>query len=73
MQAVRRFGRISVGPQEEITRIRRLINRIKSDIAELDQTERAQIDDAVALVRRHRAANTLRSACPPSGPPHPHR
>ena len=45
--------------EEEITRIRRLINRIKGDIAELDDTERAQINDAVAIVRRHRAAHTV--------------
>jgi hypothetical protein len=45
--------------EEEITRIRRLINRIKGDIAELDDTERAQVHDAVAIVRRHRAAHTV--------------
>jgi hypothetical protein len=45
--------------EEEITRIRRLINRIKGDIAELDDAERAQIDDAVAIVRRHRAAHAV--------------
>ncbi|MGK2881677.1 MAG: hypothetical protein ACSLE6_13095 [Mycobacterium sp.] len=45
--------------EEEITRIRRLINRIKGDIAELDDTERAQIDEAIAMVRRHRAAHAV--------------
>jgi integrase len=45
--------------QEEITRIRRLINRIKSDLTNLDETERAQIADAVAVVRRHRAAHAI--------------
>jgi integrase len=45
--------------REEITRIRRLINRIKSDAADLDDTERARIDEAVAIVRRHRAAHTV--------------
>jgi integrase len=50
--------------QEEITRIRRLINRIKGDIAEFDDVERAQIDDAVAVVRRHRAARTVPLAMP---------
>lgn len=44
---------------EEITRIRRLINHINGDIAGLDAVERAQIDDAVAVVRRHRAAHTV--------------
>jgi integrase len=58
--------------EEEITRIRRLINRIKGDVAELDQTERVQIEQAVAIVRRHRAAHavplsmpTIQAAAPP--------
>jgi len=50
--------------EEEITRIRRLINRIKGDIADLDDTERAQINDAVAIVRRHRAAHTVALGMP---------
>jgi hypothetical protein len=57
--------------EEEITRIRRLINQIKGDVAELDDTERAAIDDAVAVVRRHRGAHavplglpTVRAAAP---------
>ena len=57
--------------QEEITRIRQLINRINSDVAELDETERARIEDAVAVVRRHRDAHavplgmpTIRAATP---------
>ena len=41
--------------QEEITRIRRLISRIKGDLAELSDTENTAIDDAVAAVRKHRA------------------
>jgi hypothetical protein len=44
---------------EEITRIRRLINRVKGDIAELTEPERTQIHDAVTIVRRHRAAHTV--------------
>src|ERR1700682_3943254 len=44
---------------EEITRIRRLITRIKGDIADLADTEQARIDDAVATVRRHRASHTV--------------
>jgi len=50
--------------EEEITRIRRLINRIKGDVAGLDEAERAQIDDAVTVVRRHRAANTVTLGMP---------
>jgi len=45
--------------EEEITRIRRLINRINGDVAELGETERARIEDAVAVVRRHRAAHAV--------------
>ncbi|MGO9292566.1 MAG: tyrosine-type recombinase/integrase [Streptosporangiaceae bacterium] len=41
--------------QEEITRIRGLIARVKGDLAELSGTERAAIDDAVTTVRKHRA------------------
>ena len=44
---------------EEITRIRRLINHINGDIAGLDAVERGRIDDAVAILRRHRAAHTV--------------
>jgi hypothetical protein len=60
--------------EEEITRLRRLITRIKGDIAELDDTEQAQIDKAVAIVRRHRAAHAvplgmpILAATPPASP-----
>jgi integrase len=50
--------------EEEITRIRRLINRIKSDIAGLGEAQQTQIDDAVAVVRRHRAAYTVSLGMP---------
>ena len=40
---------------EEITRIRRLINRIKTTLDDLTPQERAEVDQAVAAVRRHRA------------------
>jgi hypothetical protein len=56
--------------QQEITRIRRLINRVKGDIATLGETERAQIDEAVAVIRRHRAVSlgmpTVRATGPVS-------
>ena len=45
--------------EEEITLIRRLINRIKGDVAELDKAEQVRIEDAVAVVRRHRAAHAV--------------
>jgi integrase len=40
---------------EEITRIRRLINRIKTGLADLTADERGHIDEAVTAVRRHRS------------------
>ena len=42
---------------EEITRVRRLISRIKGDIAQLPAAERTQINEAVTVVRRHRAVH----------------
>jgi len=38
--------------EEEIRRVRNLVNRIKGDITRLDASQRAQIDDAVVAVRR---------------------
>jgi integrase len=60
IDGVDEWARADAAPTEqEITRIRRLIKRIKGDIAELDDTERAQIDEAVTIVRRHRAAHAV--------------
>jgi len=42
---------------EEIRRVRHLISQIKGDIDGLDTTGRAQIDEAVSVVRRHRAVH----------------
>ncbi len=42
---------------EEITRIRRLIGRIKGDITQLPGAERARIDEAVTVIRKHRAVS----------------
>jgi len=39
---------------EEITRIRRLIFRIKADVDDLSDDDRAQIEEAVSVVRRSR-------------------
>jgi hypothetical protein len=54
---------------EEITRIRRLVNRINGDITRLTDAERAQVDEAVAVIRRHRAVSlgmpTVRTSPPP--------
>ena len=56
--------------EEEITRIRQLIGRIKGDIDQLSDAERAQVDEAVTVIRKHRACPW---ACRPSGPPSPRR
>ena len=40
--------------EEEIRRIRRLISRIKADLGDLPAEDRAQVEQAVAAVRRHR-------------------
>ncbi len=43
--------------EQEITRIRRLVHRIKGDITGLSDAERAQVDEAVTVIRRHRAVS----------------
>ena len=43
--------------QEEITRIRRLITRIKGDITQLTDAEHAQVDGAVTVIRKYRAVS----------------
>ncbi len=43
--------------QEEIRRVRHLIGQIKGDIDGLDAARRAQVDEAVGIVRRHRAVH----------------
>src|SRR6266704_2307554 len=40
---------------EEIRRVRHLVSQIKGDIDRMDAGRRAQIDEAVSVVRRHRA------------------
>jgi integrase len=42
---------------QEITIIRQLISRIKGDIAGLNPADRARIDEAVTVVRKHRAVS----------------
>src|SRR6266702_1656466 len=41
--------------EEEITRIRRLIGRVKGDMTRLSDPERARIGEAVTVIRKHRA------------------
>jgi integrase len=43
--------------EEEITRIRRLIGLIKGDMAPLSDAERAQVQDAVTVIRKNRAVS----------------
>jgi hypothetical protein len=40
--------------EEEIRRVRRLITRVKTDLDDLTPEDRAQIEDAVTMVRRGR-------------------
>jgi integrase len=42
---------------EEITRIRRLISKIKGDIAQLPAAEQARTGEAVTVIRKHRAVS----------------
>ena len=54
------WARLDATPTtQEITRIRQLITRINGGLDGLDAAERARIDDAVAVVRRHHAAHTV--------------
>ena len=43
--------------EEEITRIRRLIGCVKGDLTRLSDPERAQVDEAVTVIRKHRAVS----------------
>lgn len=60
IEGVDEWARVDATPtDEEIIRVRRLINRVKADIADLDGAEQTQIHDAVMVVRRHRAAHIV--------------
>ncbi|MDX6390695.1 MAG: hypothetical protein QOJ73_1758 [Streptosporangiaceae bacterium] len=74
IDGVDEWARADATPTEqEITRIRRLINQIKGDITKLDEAERARVEDAVAVIRRHRAVSldmpTTRTRLPTPGLP----
>ncbi len=43
--------------QQEITRIRALISRINGDLSQANDTDRAAIEEAVTVMRRHRAVS----------------
>jgi len=49
---------------------RRLISRINGDIAQLPDAERAQVDEAVTVIRKHRAVS-LGMPTVPTVPPSP--
>ncbi|MFB7611641.1 hypothetical protein [Streptomyces gardneri] len=53
---------------EEISRVRRLIDRVTTDLDQLTAKERAQIEQAVTLVRRSR---TVHLGMPRVGQPLP--
>ena len=58
MTGVDDWARAAAMPAEqEITRIRRLIGRIEGDIAQLSPADRAGIDEAAGMLRKHRAVN----------------
>jgi integrase len=54
--------------EEEITRIRRLISRVKGDIADLPADGRARVDEAVTVIRKHRAVSLGMPAIRPAAP-----
>ncbi|MFN2496444.1 MAG: tyrosine-type recombinase/integrase [Pseudonocardiaceae bacterium] len=63
------WARIDATPTAvEITRIRRLINRIKGDINQLTEPAQAQIHESITVIRRHRAVSlgmpTVRATTP---------
>ncbi len=52
------WARVDATPsQQEITRIRRLITRINGDLDQTGDIDRAAIDEAVTVIRRHRAVH----------------
>ena len=58
IEGVDEWARADATPStEEISRVRQLISRIKGDLAGLPDAERAQIDQAVTVVRKHRAVS----------------
>ena len=58
MTGVDDWARAAAAPsEEEITRIRRLIAQIEGDITQISPADRAAIDEAIAVIRKHRAVN----------------
>ncbi|MDQ1051281.1 hypothetical protein [Streptomyces sp. V4I2] len=46
-------------PDEEITRVRRLIRRVRTDLDDLSDEDRTQIQQAVTVICRSRQVVTL--------------
>jgi hypothetical protein len=58
VEGVDEWARADATPStEEISRVRQLISRIKGDLAQLPAGERAQVNQAVTVVRKHRAVS----------------
>jgi integrase len=55
---------------EEITRLRALISRVTASLDDLPAAERAGVEEAVAVVRRHRTVMLGMPRVPAPGPPH---
>jgi integrase len=61
------WARVDATPsQQEITRIRRLITRINGDLDQTSDLDRAAIDEAVTVIRRHRAVHLGMPAARPT-------
>ena len=60
---------------EEITRLRALISRVTAGLGDLTSAERAEVDEAVAVVRRYRTfmLGMPRTPVPGQLPDLPHR
>ena len=57
--------------EEEITRIRRLTGRVKDDMTRLSDPERARVDEAVTVIRKHRAVSLGMPSVRTTPPSHP--
>ncbi len=52
---------------EEITRVRRLVKRVREDLEDLTEEDKVQIKDAITVLRRTRRVVSL--GLPRVGPP----
>jgi len=69
MDGVDEWARADATPsQQEITRIRQLIGRINGDLDQATDAERAAIDEAVTVMRRHRTVSLGMPSTRPATP-----